>query len=378
MSNYMNSAGAAIMSNGTISTITNYLKREQQIGGYEAMNEAQPRIDHFYTQVCQLIHAPSKEEIAYIDSGSRGWNLVLHGLDMDSMDVFITLSSEYVTNINTLQRHSQRYDKQLIVIPCDVEGRFDIEKIKDNIVPGRTCIALSHATAHGSIVNPVIEIGSIAHQSNSVYIVDGTQSTGQIPINVQHIRCHAFIANGRKWLRGPRGTGFLYVQDDVPISATHIDGANSTWNTTTRQVEITPTARRFEMWERGIADMLGLSNAIEEYLAYDPVVVHERIKSRAGVIRAAIDQHPKLQLIGHRDSVSGIIGFYPLDQKYYDIITDRFISNDITVSYLYDWAFPMHFDGDMKIFRLAPHHDVDMGFIKKIAQVITSTRNAHS
>ncbi len=371
--NYLNSAGAAIMSDRTVEVITDYLKLEQQIGGYEAMFASAEEQAIFYTRVQVLINANDVTEIAYTDGGSRGWNSLLNGLDQNTVDSFVTLSSEYVTNITTLKILADKYNKPLHIIPCKIDGSFEIDLLAEKVVMGKCCIAISEATAQGSIVNPIEAIGEIAQKNNAIYIVDGTQSTGQIPIDVQAMKCHAFTANGRKWLRGPRGTGFMFIKSGAPFTTQILDGSSSRAYSVNGEikVDVVDTARQFEMWERCIGNMLGLSQAIKEYLDLGPTTVHEQIVKYANQIRKTICGNENIFLVGKVGSKSGIIGFIAKDEETHIRISDLFSKNDITISVVNEWACPLFFDKKTQVYRLAAHHDVSPKRIEKLCKVIS-------
>lgn len=376
--NYMNSAGSSIMSDRTIRVITDYLHLEQKLGGYECMVEKYPEFSLFYQRTAELINASSVDEIAYTDGGSRGWNALINGLDLSLIDSFITLSSEYLTNIATLQICAKKFGKQLHVIPCDLEGNFDIDTLKELAKGGRACIAISQATAQGSITNPVHDIGEIAKASQSIYLVDATQSIGQIPVDVQAIQCDALTATGRKWLRGPRGTGFVYVRDGAPFSTCSVDGSSSKVYKMedTVSVEKITTARQFEMWERNYGLMLGLSNAIQEYMDFGVENVHRKIRESADKIRTAIASNDILRLVGKSDSESGIIGIIAKSNAIHEEMVSQFKESDITVNQVYEWACPLFFDNETRVIRLAAHHDVDLEHIDKVAKVLGSIGRA--
>ena len=371
--NYMNSAGSSIMSDSTVSAIIDYLKLEQEIGGYEAMFAKQSEFEIFYERARSIVNAASVDEIAYTDGGSRGWNALINGLDISLIDAFITLSSEYSTNITTLQLCAQKYGKVLHIIPCDIQGDFDMAQIKELANNERCCIAVSQATAQGSICNPMEEIGEIAKATQSIYIVDATQSIGQIPIDVQSLHCHAMTATGRKWLRGPRGTGFIYVKEGAPFFTTSVDGSSSKAYRRNGKVivEQIKTARQFEMWERNYGLMLGLSNAIQEYIDYGITDVHHRVRDYANQIRSAVVSNDHLQLIGRSDSASGIIGIVAHSEAIHDAVLSSFKANDITINIMYEWACPLFFDRETKVIRIAAHHDVSQRHIDKVTEVLS-------
>ncbi len=99
---YFNNAGAGLMSNLTFDVVVDHMKLEQKVGAYKAAIERKTEVDLFYNRAANLLNAKRADEIAYIDSASRGWNLVLYGLNISEEDTIVTLSSEYGTNLLTI------------------------------------------------------------------------------------------------------------------------------------------------------------------------------------------------------------------------------------------------------------------------------------
>ena len=141
----------------------------------------------------------------------------MYGLDVKETDTIVTLSSEYGTNLLTIYDIVKKTHCGIKVIECGGEGNFDLLDVEHALESGGNILAISHVAAQGSIVNPVVELGRLAQKYNAIYVVDGCQAVGQMNVDVQKINCCAYVTAGRKWLRGPRGTGILYVRKNAPI-----------------------------------------------------------------------------------------------------------------------------------------------------------------
>ncbi|MDA8692480.1 aminotransferase class V-fold PLP-dependent enzyme [Saprospiraceae bacterium] len=367
---YTEQAGAGILSEATLSAIFDYYKLENKVGGYEAQKKSFDLINSFYENTKQLINAESVIQIAYTDSASRGWNLILQGLPLHNYDKIITLSTEYVTNITTLKELTKDKPQELIIIQCQANGDFNLSELEDHLKGSKCIVALSHCVAHGSVDYPIIKIGQLCKQYDSYYILDAAQSIGQIPIDVQKIGCDVLTANGRKWLSGPRGTGFLYVKDSSKINHTHIDASSTLIDENSKEPITKESARKFELWERSFADMIGLSVAIRSYIEKDVYQVHQKSKIIATQIRKSIDSNTKLNLIGQADSESCIIGFYPTLISDCDKIAEHFKNNKVSISLLENWMYPLHFNTPTRIFRLALPHSVDTPSVDRVIDII--------
>ena len=376
MEHYLNNAGAAIMSAQTVSAIKSHLDLEIAIGGYQAAKDRATEVAGFYDLVADLIRAPTSDSIAFVDSASRAWNLALYGMPIQRGETIVTLSSEFGTNLVSLYHFASKVGAEVHVIRCDQGGRFDLADVEASLRHGARLVAISHVAAHGSMVNPVEAIGDMLTAYGALYIVDGCQSAGQMEIDVQRIGCHAYTGTGRKWLRGPRGTGFLYVRADAPISPLYVDLSSADLvfdgEGNPAGLDVRKDARRFELWERSVATLLGLQNALKEYQALDKHQAWSRMRKSSRVLRDSVASHPGLNLLGEVDSVSSIAGFYLNDPTREQALRDSFDSAGVMISTMSDWDCPMHFpkNGVKSIFRLAPHYYTSDQTVNLAAKVI--------
>lgn len=376
MKKYLNNAGAGIMSAKTFETISNYLKLEMELGAYHAAASNKDSALQFYNNAAKIINIQNPNEIAFVDSASRGWNMVVYGVALKKGDRIITLSSEFGTNLITLFDKAEQIQGSVSVIKCDETGGFSLDEFEKELNNGVKLIAISHAAAHGSIVNPVEEIGTLAKKYGIPYIVDGCQAVGQFKVDIDSIQCDAYMTTGRKWLCGPRGTGFLYVKSGSPFRSPQLDLASADLiidkDNYVTGVQVRDDARQFELWERGIANMLGLSVAIKECIDNDIISINKTIKSLSNRIREIVANNKKLRLLGNVSSKSGIVGFYLNNPAEEDELKNLFDINGISISTMSDWDCPLHFpkNGATKIFRLSPHYKSEYAMINEVCHII--------
>lgn len=375
---YFNNAGAGLMSESTFNTVVNHMKLEMEIGAYKAAIECSDDVAEFYSTSAKLLNANSKNEIAFIDSASRGWNLVMYGLHLSDDDVIVTLESEYGTNLLTIFDIAKQTGCSVEIVKCNSDGSFSVDDVDKALAAGGTVLAVSHVAAQGSIVNPVVELGRIAKKYGTVYIVDGCQAVGQMKVDVQEIQCDAYMAAGRKWLRGPRGTGILYVNSNAPIRTPQIDlaSADLAFNEDGQVVgvDIRKDAKQFELWEKSTASLLGLTNAIREYLDYGIDRASDEIISKANVIRNCICNNPNLALVGTSDAPVGTAAFYMRDPSQENKIKEFFEERGFIISCMCDWDCPIFFpkNGVHFIFRLTPHYYTSTEDIQSLCKLILS------
>ncbi len=359
---HLNNAGASLVSNQTLDVMISYLRLEQEIGGYEAAAQEHDRIEDFYSTAAKLLKC-QPDKIAFADSATRAWNTILFSMKLGEGDKIVTVSTEFGSNVVSLQALSERTGAELIVLDLDNHGKLDLQHLDDHIDERLKLVALSHAPAqNGSVIN-AREIGKQLEGSEAFYLLDACQSVGQFDVEVDDIGCDALVGTGRKWLRGPRGTGFIYANDRFATSlqSVSVDLANADWLASPEsgsQVSFFKKAQRLQTWERSLAGQLGLANAMFEYMSANAKgAITSAIQEFREMIADAVSKNPKLVLYPGGNSESGVITFYSHEidaaelKKYYADL-------NINVSTLSDWDAPWDFTnkGLPTLLRVSPHY----------------------
>jgi selenocysteine lyase/cysteine desulfurase len=263
---HLNNAGAALMSTPTITTMTDYLRREAAIGGYEAADEAADQIAAVYEALATLVGA-SPSQVALFDNSTHAWNAAFYSVPLRAGDRILTGHNEYGSNVLAYLQIAQRTGAEVVVVPNDDSGQIDVDALADLIDERTKLIGVTWVPTAGGLVNPAAEVGRLARAADVLYLLDATQAVGQFPVDVSAVGCDLLTGTGRKFLRGPRGTGFLYAGQRAidrlePFvaeirSATWDGGRSFTWM---------DGARRFETWENSYVNVLGLGSAVRQAL----------------------------------------------------------------------------------------------------------------
>jgi cysteine desulfurase/selenocysteine lyase len=289
---HLNNAGAALPPAPVLDAVIGHLRREAEIGGYEAADEAEPGLKMGYRAIARLIGA-APDEIALVESATQAWTLGFHAFELGEGDRILTARAEYASNVISFLHLARARGVVVEVVPSDGDGVLDVEALRRMIDARTKLIAVTHVPTNGGLVNPAAAIGAVARAHGIPFLLDACQSVGQLPIDVDAIGCDMLSATGRKFLRGPRGTGFLYVRRTIldRLRPPFLDLHSARW-TGARDYAVEPGAARFEMWESSIACRLGLGAAVAYALAVGIEAIATRIGTLAEILRERLAALP--------------------------------------------------------------------------------------
>jgi selenocysteine lyase/cysteine desulfurase len=289
---HFNNAGAALPPAPVIGAVCNHLKREATIGGYEAAEEASPSIEHAYDALAAMLGC-GRDEVAMVENATRAWDMAFYAQTFRSGDRILTGRSEYASNAIALLQVAGRTGARIEVVPDDAHGQIDVEALRNLLDSRVRLIALTHVPTNGGLVNPAAAVGAVAREAGVPFLLDACQSAGQMPLRVDELGCDMLSATGRKFLRGPRGTGFLYVRRqwieklDPPLLDLHA----ATW-TSPDTYEVRKDAKRFENWESFVAGRIGLGVAVDYALGLGLDAIRLRVTELAEALRAQLTAIP--------------------------------------------------------------------------------------
>jgi selenocysteine lyase/cysteine desulfurase len=306
---HFNNAGAALPPRAVTDAVLEYTAREALIGGYEAAEAAAGDIQSTRAALATLLGA-RPHQVALIENATRAWDMAFYGLPLASGDRILTCRSEYASNYLAYLQVHRRRGVRIEVIPDNEYGEIDTEAAAHLLDADVKLISITHVPTHGGLVNPAAAIGRLARSAGCYYLLDACQSVGQMPIDVAAIGCDFLSSTGRKFLRGPRGTGFLYASERAlaEIEPPFIDGHAATW-TTADSFELRRDARRFENWEFNCATRLGLGVAARYASALGLAAIWQRVQALATGLRARLAEIPGVQVCDQGRTRCAIVSF---------------------------------------------------------------------
>src|SRR5579875_72365 len=289
---HLNNAGAALMPTPVVEALLGHIKLEAEIGGYEAAARAQARIDHSYDALARLLNC-RHDEIAIVENATRAWDRAFYSLAFAPGDRILTAAAEYASNVIPYLQVARRSGCTVEVVPSDASGQLSVAALESMMEARVKLIAVTHVPTNGGLVNPAAAIGRIAKAWRVPFLLDACQSAGQMPLDVEAIGCDMLSATGRKYLRGPRGIGFLYVRREwiERLEPPLLDLHAATW-TAPDVYELRPDARRFENWETNIAAKIALGAAVDYALDWGLDAIYGRVRALADALRATLARIP--------------------------------------------------------------------------------------
>ncbi|MET0676790.1 MAG: aminotransferase class V-fold PLP-dependent enzyme [Bradyrhizobium sp.] len=282
---HFNNAGAALIPTPVLSAVTDYLGREAQIGGYETKAERSDQLEGIYHSVARLLNA-EPDEIALGENATVAWQWAFYAQSFKSGDRILTTTAEYAANYLSYLQVARRTGAVIDLIPDGEDGLLDPDALARMIDDRVRLISITWVPTNGGLVNPAAAVGKVAKAHGIPYLLDACQAAGQMPIDVEVIGCDMLTAAGRKFLRGPRGTGFLYIRRSLMerIEPAMIDMFGAEWAGGDKYV-LRPDARRFETWEANYAARLGLGVAIDYALELGLERIERRSRMLANGLR---------------------------------------------------------------------------------------------
>ncbi|WP_416563599.1 aminotransferase class V-fold PLP-dependent enzyme [Nocardia testacea] len=353
---FLDSAGSSLPPRVVTETVIGHLRREAEIGGYRAANERLDDLAGVKEAIATLLNT-TPDTIALSDSATRGWTDFFYAVPLHPGDRILLSGADYASNAIAALQRAHATGARVEQIPDDDMGRIDLDALAAMMDERVRLVSLLHVPTNGGLVNPVAAAARIVREAGALVLLDACQSAGQLPLDVVELGVDALSATGRKWLRGPRGTGFLYLRPELAATMEpgRLDLHSARW-TAPREYRMAPDASRFEFWEHDVAARLGLGAAVRYLLELGPEEVYSAIAERAEYLRGALGELAGVTVRDLGVEHSGIVSF-TVDGTASVEVRDRLLGKDITVtvSHRGSTLLDMSARGLDSVVRASPH-----------------------
>ena len=306
---HLNNAGAALMPAPVVQTIQDHILLESRIGGYEAADARRDAMAAAYQSVADLIGTRPRN-IAFTENATASFSLALSSLPFARGDVILTTRNDYASSQIQLLSLRARLGVRIIRAPDRSAGGVDVQAMAELIQRHRVrLVCVTHIPTNSGLVQDVQAIGSVCRDAEVTYLVDACQSIGQLPLNVAELGCDFLSASARKYLRGPRGVGFLYVSDrvlDQGLAPLFIDMRGADWIGEDRYRAVAD-ARRFENWEFAWALVLATGEAARYAMAVGMEAISQRVTSLGQRVREQLASIDQVRVLDRGSQLCGIV-----------------------------------------------------------------------
>jgi cysteine desulfurase / selenocysteine lyase len=354
---FLDSAGSSLPPVAVLDEVINHLCREAEVGGYRAAAERDDDLSAGYEALASLLGC-EPDEVAFTDSATRSWLAVFDAIPLSPGDRILCTEAEYAGNAIPLLRRASEAGASVEPIPSNAAGEVDVDALRSLLDDRVRLVSLVHVPTNGGLVNPVNPVVEAAHSVDALVMLDACQSAGQVPL--AGLNADIITGTGRKWLRGPRGTGFLMVRRAVlpRLRPRQVDLHSAEW-VGPASYELRTDARVFELWESSVADRLGLIAAVKYALSLGIDDIAESVRDRGDHLRAGLAELPGVTVHDLGTQRCGLVTFSVAGvpaAEIRDRLRDKNIT--VTVSGVTSTRYDMERRGLDEIVRASPHYFV--------------------
>jgi selenocysteine lyase/cysteine desulfurase len=369
---FLDSAGSSLPPAPVLDAVVEHLRREAEVGGYAAEQERAADLAGVRESLARLLGCAA-EDVALLDSATRAWTQLFYAVPLTAGDRILLSRSEYASNAIAALQRARRHGARVEVVPADAAGELDLDTLERLLDERVRIVSLVHVPTNGGLVNPVAEATELVHRASGLVLLDACQSVGQLAVDVRSLGVDALAGTGRKWLRGPRGTGFLYVRPELAreLEPPVLDLHSATWTADDRY-ELAADATRFELWESDVAAQLGLGAAVDYLLALGVDVVEAAVRARADLLRSLLRATRGVTVADLGRRPSGIVSF-AVDGVAAAAVRDALAARRITVtvSSRSSTLLDMTDRGLDALVRASPHYFVSEEQLEEAAAAVS-------
>jgi cysteine desulfurase / selenocysteine lyase len=356
---FLNSAGSSLMPKAVVETVTEYIRQEEMLGGYEVARNRADQINAFYAEIGKLINCDARN-IAFMFSATDAYSRALSAIPFAAGDSIVTSNDDYISNHIAFISLKKRYGIKIFRSENLANGDIDLDSFENLVKTHQPkLVALTHIPTNSGLIQDAEKVGEICSKYNIWYLLDACQSIGQMVVDVQKIKCDFLSATGRKFLRGPRGSGFLFISDKVikeKLEPLFIDMRGATW-TSAETYEVQMSGKRFEEWEFSYASLVGLTEAVKKAnaIGMDKIQAYNQIL--ANTLRNNLNNIKGCKVLDKGSQLSSIVTFH-VDGIELDNLCEYLKKNEVrhSVTYKEHAIIDLTNKGVDWVIRFSPHY----------------------
>lgn len=372
---FLDSAGSSLPPAPVLDEVIGHLRREAEVGGYRAAHERRDDLEQGYQVFAELLDC-APEEVAFTDSATRSWLSLVDSVPLGPGDRVLISEAEYGANAVALLRLAECGGARVELVPSDETGQLSVAALSNLLDERVRLVSLVHVPTNSGLVNPVREVVDAAHQVGALVVLDACQSVGQLPVRVGELGVDLLSGTGRKWLRGPRGTGFLVARRSVAdrLWPRLIDHTGAVWEAPDHY-RLRSDARVYQLWESGVAQRLGLIAAARYALALGVDEIAAQVADRAKRARTGLAALSGVDVRDIGRDNCGIVSFTVAGvepERVRDELARRGIV--VTVSGASSTLIDMGRRGLTSVVRAAPHYFVSPEQIDQFVAEVAALR----
>jgi len=306
---HLDNCGSALMSRFAVGAMQAYQQLEIDHGGYVAQEQQSVALESVYGALSQLLGG-KEGDYALAGSAVDAWAKAFYSIPMKAGDNIVTAYNEYCSNYVSYLQRAKRDGVEIRVAKAAPDGSFDLKAFEALIDENTRLLSLTHVPSSSGQIAPAEEVGKIAKREGKLFLLDACQSVGQLPVKFEKIGCHMATATGRKFLRGPRGIGFLYINEEARqrIDPVVLTNQAATW-TSADAYELRTDARVFEAWERSFVNQMGLGAALNYILEVGVERISSQLHYLSDYLRRGLASIPGVVPTCQKDAAAAIVTF---------------------------------------------------------------------
>lgn len=301
---YLNTAAASVPPQQVVDTMVAYLQKTATVGPYlpAFRRDIYAKVDAIRETAAAFIGA-AREEIAFAKNGTEGINMIASGIRWHEGDEVILADLEFHSNYVPWKRLAEQGKIKLVVLRTDASGVISIRQLEQLITPRTRLITVSHLPNASGALQPIQEICDMASRKGILTLVNASQTLGLVPLDMRALPCDFLVACGRKWLRGPEGSGIVFIRKAQieSITPAFTGWGGTTWDFQTNEISFLSTAKRLEAGCPIIPSILGLGTALEVAQEVGVAAIYRRVKHLTSFTLEKLRTIPGVEIYGPQD-----------------------------------------------------------------------------